>query len=31
MQVVKEDVSMVDQAFEKFFPNIDAIAQSVGE
>lgn len=31
MQATREDVSMVDHAFEKFFPNMSAIAQSIGE
>ncbi|MCX6787251.1 MAG: hypothetical protein NTY93_01860 [Candidatus Kaiserbacteria bacterium] len=30
MQNIKEDVSMVDQAFEKFFPDMEAIAKSIG-
>lgn len=31
MQNINEDVSVVDQAFEKSFPNMQAIAQSIGE
>lgn len=31
MQPIKEDVSMVDQAFEKFFPDIEAIAREIGD
>jgi len=30
MQAIKEDVSMVNRAFEKHFPDIEAIAQAVG-
>ncbi|MCX6790438.1 MAG: hypothetical protein NTV60_02830 [Candidatus Kaiserbacteria bacterium] len=30
-QTIKEDVSIVDRAFEKFFPNMDAITQSIGK
>ncbi len=29
-QDIKEDVSVVDQAFEKYFPNIEQVAQSIG-
>lgn len=31
MQNIKENVSIVDQAFEKFFPNMEAIAQLIGD
>lgn len=31
MQKIKEDVSVVDHAFEKFFPDMSAVAQSIGE
>lgn len=31
MQNIKEDISVVDQAFENLFPDIRAIAQSIGE
>lgn len=31
MQKIKEDISVVDQAFEKSFPDIEAIARAIGE
>lgn len=31
MQVEREDVSMVDQAFEKYFPDMEAVARAVGD
>lgn len=31
VQTIKEDVSKVDQAFENLFPDMNAIAQSIGE
>lgn len=31
MQPIKEDVSMVDRAFEKFVPDIEAIAREIGD
>lgn len=30
MQNIKEDISMADQAFEKFFPDLEMVAQSIG-
>ncbi|MFH1236401.1 MAG: hypothetical protein V1685_05730 [Parcubacteria group bacterium] len=31
MQNIKDDVGVVDQAFEKHFPDMEAIAQSIGD
>lgn len=31
MQNTREDISMVDQAFEKLFPDMEAVAKSIGE
>ncbi|MFA5942100.1 MAG: hypothetical protein WC798_00290 [Candidatus Paceibacterota bacterium] len=31
MQIMREDISMVDPAFEKFFPNMEAVAKAIGE
>ncbi len=31
MQNIKEDVSIVDTAFEKFFPDMEAIARAIGD